>query len=291
MKKWYFLMLLASLCVLPCEAKKKPAVVILTAGQSNTDGRVSNKDLPTEIKKNKYQYCQWSFGSSSLSGKGQFMKFWPRINSNTPGRWGYDAIVYWNIEKQLQQDFYVIKESLGGTAIDTLCYSYNKEYWNASPEYLAKNQASDKGGKSLLKAFTENIGACIDQHLSQLPEGYDIKLMLWHQGESDRHQAQNYYHNLKQVIYYVRQYLVEKTGKKKYAQLPIILGGIAHQSKQWSQGVEDAQKKLANEDANIYLVEVPNASLGSDVLHFNAEGATELGTKMYQLIKRKKLLK
>ena len=190
MKKWYFLMLLASFCVLPCKAQKKPAVVILTAGQSNTDGRVSNKDLPAEIKKDKYQYCQWSFGSSS-----------------------------------------------------------------------------------------------------QLSEGYDIKLMLWHQGESDRQQAQNYYHNLKQVISYVRQYLVEKTGKKKYAQLPIVLGGIAHQSKQWSQGVEDAQKKLANEDANIYLVEVPNASLGSDVLHFNAEGATELGTKMYQLIKRKKLLK
>ena len=151
--------------------------------------------------------------------------------------------------------------------------------------------ASDKGGKSLLKAFTENIGACIDNQLSHLPEGYDIKFMLWHQGESDRHQAKNYYKNLKQMITYIRTYLVDKTGNKKYANLPIIIGGIAHKSKQWSQGVEDAQHRLAQEDKNIYMVDVPNASLRSDVLHFDAEGAQELGNKMFKLIEKKKLLK
>ena len=191
----------------------------------------------------------------------------------------------------MKKNFYVIKESLGGTAIDTLCTSTSKQYWNASPEYLAKNVASDKGGKSLLKAFTENIGACIDNQLSHLPEGYDIKFMLWHQGESDRHQAKNYYHNQKQMLTYIRTYLVEKTGNKKYANLPIIIGGISHKSKQWSQGVEDAQHQLAQEDKNIYVVDVPNASLRSDVLHFDAEGAQELGNKMFQLIEKKKLLK
>ena len=42
--------------------------------------------------------------------------------------------------------------------------------------------------------------------------------MLWHQGESDRHQARNYYHNLKQMITYILTYLVDKTGNKKYAE-------------------------------------------------------------------------
>ena len=219
--------LFAAMSLMPAAAKKQPAVVILTAGQSNTDGRVDNTDLPAEIQKQKYKYCQWSFGSSSLSGEGKFETFWPRINNkNKSGRWAYDAIVYWNVEKKLKNNFYVIKESLGGTAIDTLCRSTSKQYWNASPEYLAKNVASDKGGKSLLKAFTENIGACIDNQLSHLPEGYDIKFMLWHQGESDRHQAKNYYKNLKQMITYIRTYLVDKTGNKKYANLPIIIGGI-----------------------------------------------------------------
>lgn len=291
MKK-YICLLFAAFCLMPVAAKKQPAVVILTAGQSNTDGRVMNTELPAEIQQQKYKYCQWSFGSSSLSGEGKFETFWPRINNkNKPGRWAYDAIVYWNVEKKLKKNFYVIKESLGGTAIDTLCTSTSKQYWNASPEYLAKNVASDKGGKSLLKAFTENIGACIDNQLSNLPEGYDIKFMLWHQGESDRHQAKNYYHNLKQMLTYIRTYLVEKTGNKKYANLPIIIGGISHKSKQWSQEVEDAQHQLAQEDKNIYVVDVPNASLRSDVLHFDAEGAQKLGNKMFQLIEKKKLLK
>src|SRR5574344_2708168 len=174
-------------------ADTDPAVVILTAGQSNTDGRVMNTDLPEEIQQQKYKYCQWSYGTSNISGEGKFETFWPHIlNKNNPNRWAYDAIVYWNIEKKLKMPFYVIKESLGGTAIDTLCRSTSNKYWNASPEYLAKNTACDKGGKSLLKAFTENIGACIDGQLSKLPQGYDIKFMLWHQGESDRQQAENY---------------------------------------------------------------------------------------------------
>jgi len=291
MKK-YICLFFAALSLMPAAAKKQPAVVILTAGQSNTDGRVMNSELPTEIQQKKYKYCQWSFGSSYMSGEGKFETFWPRIlNKDTPNKWAYDAIVYWNVEKKLKKNFYVIKESLGGTAIDTLCSSTSKQYWNASPEYLAKNKASDKGGKSLLKAFTENIGACIDNQLSKLPEGYDIKFMLWHQGESDRHQAKNYYKNLKQMITYIRTYLVEKTGNKKYAQLPIIIGGISHKSKQWSQGVEDAQHQLAKEDKNIYVVDVPNASLRSDVLHFDAAGAQELGNKMFQLIEKQKLLK
>lgn len=79
--------LFAAMSLMPVAAKKQPAVVILTAGQSNTDGRVMNTELPAEIQQQKYKYCQWSFGSSSLSGEGKFETFWPRIyNKNKPGR-------------------------------------------------------------------------------------------------------------------------------------------------------------------------------------------------------------
>ena len=50
--------LLATLSLMPVAAKKQPAVVILTAGQSNTDGRVMNSELPAEIQQQKYKYCQ-----------------------------------------------------------------------------------------------------------------------------------------------------------------------------------------------------------------------------------------
>lgn len=101
--------LFAAMSLMPVAAKKQPAVVILTAGQSNTDGRVMNTELPAEIQQQKYKYCQWSFGSSRLSGEGKFETFWPRINNkNKSGRWAYDAIVYWNVEKKLKKNFYVI---------------------------------------------------------------------------------------------------------------------------------------------------------------------------------------
>lgn len=290
MKRIIFLLAIAFSLTL--SAKKNPAIVILTAGQSNTDGRVMNTELPSEIQQNKYKYCQWSFGSGTLSGEGRFETFWPRIvNKNNPNRYAYDAIVYYKLEQKLKKPFYVIKESLGGTAIDTLCPSTNKMYWSADPAYLARTEAADKGGKSLLKAFTDNIGACIDNQLLQLPEGYDIKVLLWHQGESDRHKAKNYYKNLKEMIQYVRNFLVQKTGNRKYANLPIVLGGVAHKSKQYTPAVEEAKHQLAKEDKNIYVVDVPDASLRKDVLHFDAAGAEELGAKVYNLLIDKKILK
>ena len=81
-------------------ARKKPVTVIITAGQSNTDGRVSNDDLPSYIKENGYSYCKWSYGSDTLSGGGRFTPFWPRVfKQDNTNKWGYDAIVYYLIEK------------------------------------------------------------------------------------------------------------------------------------------------------------------------------------------------
>lgn len=263
----------------------EPAVVILTAGQSNTDGRVDNEDLPDYIKRDGYQYCQWSFGSGAHSGNGQFEPFSPRIyNQNKPGRWAYDAVVYYLLEQQLQRPFYIIKESLGGTAIDTLCQSNSNMHWSAAHTYLSRTAASDKGGLSLLKAFTENIGACIDNHLSKLPEGYDIKAMLWHQGESDRTQADRYYDNLKAVIAYVRNYLVVRTGQQKYAHLPVICGTFAKGSKQGSEKVVEAMLRLQCEDPNFHVVDASDATLQKDQIHFDAAGAELLGKRMYDIL-------
>lgn len=268
--------------------KKEPAVVILTAGQSNTDGRVSNEELPDYIRRDGYKYCQWSFGSGVHSGNGQFEPFFPRIyNQNNPGRWAYDAVVYYLLEQQLQRPFYVIKESLGGTAIDTLCRSNSNMHWSADPAYLSRTAASDKGGLSLLKAFTENIGACIDNHLSKLPEGYDIKAMLWHQGESDRSQADHYYENLKAVVAYVRNYLVTKTGQQKYARLPFICGTFSKQSKQGSVKVVEAMLRLQREDSDFYVVDVSDATLQEDQIHFDAAGAELLGKRMFDTLNSK----
>ena len=108
-----------------------------------------------------------------------------------------------------------------------------------------------------------------------------LTAILWHQGESDRKVGEKYYKNLKDVISYIRQYLVKKTGNEKYATLPVIIGGIVHSGKGWSNQVGLAQIRLANEDKNIHLVDVHDATLRSDNMHFDAAGAELLGRKVY----------
>ena len=260
--------------------------VVLVAGQSNTDGRVDNVELPEYIKRDGYRYCQWSFGSGVHSGEGHFEAFAPRNYSQKPERWAYDAVVYYELERLWQRPFYVIKESLGGTAIDPRCESNSNMHWSADLNYLASTTASDKGGLSLLKAFTENIGACIDSQLSKFPEGYDIKFMLWHQGESDRSQADSYHDNLKAVVNYVRTYLVNKTGQQKYARLPFICGTFSKASKQGSPKVAAALYQLQQEDPNFHVVDVSDATLGRDQIHFDAAGAELLGKRMFEEIKQ-----
>lgn len=290
----YYLCLLGLLLLATLQGKAdgtRPATVIITAGQSNADGRVPNGLLPQHVKANGYQYCQWSYGSGEYSGKGEFKPFYPWIHGmSNHDSWGFDAIVYYRIEQLLKERFYVIKESLGGTSIDTLCKSRKQMHWCADAEWLSHNNAADKGGKSLLKALTENIGACIDKQLSTLPQGYDIKVMLWHQGESDIAQATRYHDNLRDVIAYVRNYLVKKTGKHEYAHLPVVCGTFAKKGRGYDKQVVDALYRLAKEDANFHVVDVSDATLLSDNIHFDAKGAELLGNRVFDVLIDKSII-
>lgn len=264
-------------------AQRKPANVIIVAGQSNTDGRVSNIELPDYIKRNGYKHCLWSYGSDTISGGGHFERFWPRVaRPDNTERWGFDAVVYYLLDRQTKRDFYVIKESLGGTAIDTACVSNNGMYWSASPDYLTSTAATDKGGKSLLKAFTENIGACIDNELSHLKGGFKIRAFLWHQGESDKKMAVHYYDNLKAVVAYVRSYLVGKTGDQHYADLPFFCGTFSEKSRDRSEEIVQAMYRMEREDPNFHVVDTSDATIQSDRLHFDAKGAELLGRRFYK---------
>ncbi len=97
----YFAISFLFLCLcLGTNAQKMPVSVIITAGQSNTDGRVSNVDLPDYIKQNGYKHCLWSYGSDTISGGGHFERFWPRVaKPDNKERWGYDAVVYYLIDQ------------------------------------------------------------------------------------------------------------------------------------------------------------------------------------------------
>ena len=285
MKKSFLVLTMVIACAIGVRAAK-PVTVILTAGQSNTAGRCYNDQLPDYIKAlgGKYQFCQWSYTNGNTrkqEAEGVFRPFWPEMESkNKPGRFAYDAIVYYRVEQALQRPFYVIKHAEGGTAIDPACRSSKNHHWSADIAYLDSTQSVNQGGLSLLKAFEDNIDKSL-QALKAQGLAPDIKCLLWHQGESDRGKAQNYYQNLKQMVQHIRQHLVDETGEKRYAQLPVICGAVPANSKQYKKGVEDAKQRLAREDRNIHYIPLDEATFIGDQLHFDGPTAERLGNDMF----------
>ena len=261
------------LCLAGVTARNRKIVpVILTAGQSNADGRVPMEDFPSYIT---YNYCQWSYGSGDfVRADGNFAPFRPTVGRpDIAPRWGFDAIVYYMLEQQWQCPFYVIKQTMGGTAIDTLCSgSTHGYYWST--------QAKEE--KSLLKAFTSQIDQCLDN----LPENYEIKFLLWHQGESDKQRADYYYDNLHAVIAYLRQYLVERTGRKRYAHLPVVCGTFAKGSRQGCETVANALYRMEREDKHFHVVDASDLTLQQDYLHFDAKGAQTLAERVVGKLKQ-----
>ena len=265
--------------------------VFLTAGQSNTDGRIPNADLPSYITQESYTNCKWSYcnGTKDVT-EGTFEKFFPRMSSaDNNARWAYDAVTYYFLDKALDSDFYVVKQSYGGTSInpEITCSGRKDEnnnligngfHWSADPTWLADNTSVNKGGNSLLKAFEDNIDAC----LANITDP-DVKAIIWHQGESDKN-SKTYYEDLKAVVAHLRAHLVEKTNDQKYATLPFICGTIPHASSLWSQGVEDAFYKLAAEDANFYVISLADGVMLDDNKHFYAATAERFGKEVYNLM-------
>src|SRR5690606_2552821 len=102
-------LLLLNSSISACAQDNKPVRVFITAGQSNTDGRVSNTLLPQYIKAlasdTSYQTGKYRYAKiSQNSREGDFVPYWPK-GRITPGLWTYDAVTYYQLEQVLQEDF------------------------------------------------------------------------------------------------------------------------------------------------------------------------------------------
>lgn len=267
-------------------AKISPRKVFLTGGQSNADGRPAISTMPKYIQdyvnRGGSRFCYWSYANGTDAAwkmfGGKMVPYMPYTDNNSTSRCGFDGIVYHLLEEKLQQRFYVIKESRGGTAIDPRCTSTGNLWWYADPTWM--KTASPRSGHSLAMEFTENIGLCIDNVLSQLEEGYEIQCIMWHQGEADRTQPAAYEGNLRQLVAYLRNFLVSKTGNERYAKLPFIAGTVNPKSTQYNAEVEASLYRLEKEDADFHVVDLSDCKLGTDVLHFDAVGCQSAAERM-----------
>lgn len=270
--------IMAVLCLIvgiSANAQTKGAVY-LTAGQSNADGREYVAALPDYLKSYTYQHLRYK--NCTQEGGGEFRDF------AFGQRFAFCDICNYFLDQAAQQDFYAIKCTYGGTAIDTAATYDHLPVWCADADWIARNNAyrgDINTGKSLTRSLTEGFADLVDGTLSKLADGYDVKAIMWHQGESDRSKAGHYKKNFSDMIQYMRQAIASKTGQEKDKTLPFIFGTISHNSKQYSAAVEQAQKEVAAELPNVYWIDMSDAGLRSDNLHFDGPWTEYLGKMMY----------
>lgn len=287
------LIMLTMLTMLSSTVSAQKRSVFITAGQSNADGREYISKLPSYLKSGKYSHLRYANVTSkapSLFGDRELLK---------GNRYAFqDVCNYW-IDKVENKPFYAIKCTYGGTAIALGQTAPKVPVWSAGKEYLdtarayrgysPEHSTGDgrwpfKEGNSLAKSFSTGFSALVDGELSKLSDGYEVKAIMWHQGESDRKAAGEYYDNLKTLIAYMRNTIYEKTKDEKALKTPFIMGSICHESTQYSKGVEDAQFKIAAEDPNVYVINMSKSSLRSDHLHFDSLSTEYLGKAMYNVL-------
>lgn len=277
--------------------------VYIVAGQSNADGRAFIEEMPEAVRR----YAETGGASGILMSYcygsvknelGIFKPYVPMYEGGKKGKCGFDAVLYNMMADSVATPFYVIKESKGGTAIDTLCKSSQALYWNASPQWLAKARPASydprtktADGNSLLLQLEANIDSCISGTLASAQDGFEIKCIIWHQGESDRKQGKRYYSNLKTLVEHLRSHIAEVTGDDSYRSLPFIAGGVNRESRQFNEDVELAKIRLAEEDSNFHYINLDGCELRSDdQLHFNGRGAAEAAKRFYGCLKSLNLL-
>lgn len=233
---------------------------ILVAGQSNIDGRVPASSLPEEVAAAFPNVLMANSSTGAFSSIGQ-----------ASGNQGIDRSMYKALNDSGNGNIYIIKRSMGATAISP--YGSTK-CWTPWYEEL------DDISNSLLYSFDLLTKKCIAQSGSL----FDIKAFLWQQGEGDystltsgnRKAAFAYYRNFKALVAYVR-------GMANNPRLPIVCGTVSHLSGQYDPIVEAATIKVAEEDPYMTCIDMSGAGL-LDAYHFNADAAVYFGYKAFDAL-------
>ena len=275
---------------LSVQAQTAKVPVFLYAGQSNADGREFVQNLPDYMKVGTAPYAPYQhLRYASICGTPSAKTFGTRTFE--PGtRYAFcDVTNYW-IDQAATQVFYAVKCTYGGTAIAPGVTAEKLPVWYADATWMQTHyaykgddltQEAYKNNNSLTKNLTEGFASLVDGTLAAIDAGYDVKAILWHQGESDRNASADYYVNFKTMIAYMRQAIYEKTGDEADKTLPFIFGTICHNSTQYNATVEKAQLQVAQDVEGVYYIDMSDVTLRSDNLHFDGPATEYLGKKMY----------
>jgi len=268
-------------------------------GQSNMEGYGYTKDLPDSLDttfENVFIFegnptdDEQPVGGQGVweplqPGHGTGFKSDGKTNTHS-NRFGIEL----SFAKKLQeyypgQKIALIKYAKGGSSIDSLAAA---QFGAWDPHY---------NGKTGINQY-DHFLAMLNNALSTKDldgdgrEDYLVPMgILWMQGESDGDKteaiAQEYYHNLSQLMNLIRASL-------RTDDLPVVVGKIsdswnAPDGKVWDYGelVQYAQEKFAREDGNAAIIRTTRYYKYSDPWHYDSAGYIDFGKQfadaVYQL--------
>jgi hypothetical protein len=255
--------------------------VIISAGQSNADGRAYIVEgLPSYMKA-----TQENLNFANVTTEAR-TSFYSRVfdGSQEGKRFSFADVAAYYMAAATSDDVFHIKCAYGGTAIALGQTVEKLPFWNASEEYLDTARAftgNVGNGTSLAMSLTQGFKSLAENVLAKRAEGYDVKAILWHQGESDRRAYASYYKNLGDLITYLRKEIYAVTGDEADLTLPFIMGTISKASSQYNSKINAAQLQLAEDMENVYVIDLSDAELRADKLHFNAEWTEYFGMRAF----------
>jgi hypothetical protein len=187
----------------------------------------------------------WDTTRSGPAGMGHD---WISGLAGTGAAFGFqDAFAYHALKNEASGERYVFIEVAQPDSIIGLTSIGANGSWNADTGAVEATGA----GRSLLLALLGRA-SLFDQFATANDLSYELKGVLWHQGESDATNAtnaSNYQANLTAIIGAVRSTL-------GVADLPWYMGTVCTRSTQFNANgatVRAAQKAIAAADANVYL--------------------------------------
>lgn len=239
------------------------STAIICAGQSNAVGSTPMSQLPSYITfpVQNVTICKDETG---------VFKELTLANYTDKNKFGFDLVTYYYASVVDNNNIKVIKTAMGGTSIaPPKPSSYSQYSWTPFYEVL------DTIDHSLLYMLEKNVRNCIENN------DINIGAVIWHQGESDdadysEEFALNYYRNFLYMIAYIR-------GIVSNPNLPFICGTVPTSSNAYDETVDEAIRRIANDDSNVYLVDLADAQT-YDGLHFTGAWDEYFGKKVHDYL-------
>ena len=242
--------------------------VIVIAGQSNAVGCTNISTLGDEWISDQFPngmlYQEGNFDPYSYGCWIQGIHIGMGCNS---GQFGLEYGIASVLEKN-DKPYAILRYALGGSS---LFWDWMpRTNWNVEPQFIAH-----PGYSYRMWSETVTRGLCRLLQLGYLP---NIRALVWMQGESDANQtaaiAEAYENHLRDLFHCMRAEL-------RTPDLPILIGEIATNAPlcPWSDRVREAQRRIADESSNNYLITTGDLPIGADGLHFDGAEMLALGKR------------